>query len=27
VQMWARVGYAPPVPAAPRRGVDAIVQA
>jgi hypothetical protein len=27
VQMWARVGYAPPVPHAPRRGVDAIVQA
>jgi hypothetical protein len=23
VQMWARVGYAPPVPPAPRRGVDA----
>ena len=23
VQMWARVGYAPPVPPAPRRGLDA----
>jgi hypothetical protein len=23
VQMWARVGFAPPVPPAPRRGVDA----
>jgi len=27
VQMWARVGFAPPVQPAPRRGVDAIVQA
>ena len=27
VQMWARVGYAPPVQPAPRRGVDAIVVA
>jgi hypothetical protein len=27
VQMWARVGYAPPVGPAPRRGVDAIVRA
>jgi len=27
VQMWARVGYAAPVPPAPRRGVDAILQA
>ena len=26
LQMWARVGFAPPVPPAPRRGVDAIVQ-
>jgi hypothetical protein len=26
VQMWARVGYAPPVQPAPRRGVDAIVR-
>jgi hypothetical protein len=25
VQMWARVGFAPPVDAAPRRGVDAHV--
>ena len=25
VQMWARVGFAPPVPPAPRRGVDAHV--
>ncbi len=25
IQMWARVGYAPPVQPAPRRGVDAIV--
>ena len=25
VQMWARLGYAPPVEPAPRRGVDAIV--
>jgi Nitroreductase family len=25
IQMWARVGYAPAVPPAPRRGVDAIV--
>jgi len=23
VQMWARVGYAPPVPPAPRRGLAA----
>ncbi len=23
VQMWARLGYAPPVGAAPRRGLDA----
>jgi hypothetical protein len=23
LQMWARVGFAPPAPAAPRRGVDA----
>ena len=27
VQMWARVGHAPPVQPAPRRGVDAIVVA
>ena len=27
VQMWARVGYAPPVQPAPRRGVDAIIRA
>jgi hypothetical protein len=26
VQMWARVGYAPPVPPAPRRGVDAQIR-
>lgn len=26
LQMWARVGYAPPVPPAPRRAVDAFVQ-
>jgi hypothetical protein len=26
LQMWARLGFAPPVPPAPRRGVDAIVQ-
>ena len=25
IQMWARVGYAPPVGPAPRRGVDAHV--
>jgi hypothetical protein len=27
IQMWARAGFAPPVPPAPRRGVDAIVRA
>lgn len=26
LQMWARVGYAPPVPPAPRRAVDAFIQ-
>jgi hypothetical protein len=25
VQMWARVGHAPPAPPAPRRGVDALI--
>lgn len=27
VQMWARVGFAPPVQPAPRRGLDAIIRA
>lgn len=27
VQMWARVGFAPPIAPAPRRGVDAIIRA
>jgi hypothetical protein len=27
VQMWARVGFAPPVPPAPRRALDAIIRA